>query len=167
MTEKKDKKIFGFKQSGFGMIEIMVVVTVGVALFLGIEQYLNISLAYAEMDKNKTEALYRAEALLEESRAVRDEGWTNISGLTPGNPYHFSTTGAAPAKWIVQTGQITDGKYTMGITPASVYRDINKNIVASGGTLDINTLKITSSISWVERGTAKQVSLSEYLANFK
>lgn len=156
-------------QAGFGMIEIMVAVTVGIILFLGIEQYLNISLAYASRDNNRIEALYLAKSMLEQARAIRDESWSALSNLTIGNQYKFIASGG---KWAAQSGIGASGKYDMWIETVGVQRDANKNIVSGGGTNDIKdgkfqTLKIIASVSWDEGGVAKQIDLSEYLANFK
>lgn len=152
------------------MVEILVVVAVGIILFLGIEQYLNASLQYALLDNNKTEALYLAKSYLEEARAVRDESWASLSDLTAGSQYKFAVSGSA---WAVQAGTETSGKYTVWMQTAGVQRDANKNIVPTGtGTDDLKdgkfqTLKVTASVSWNDKGGTQRVDLSEYLANFK
>ncbi len=153
--------------SGFGLIEIILVVGVGMATFLGIEQYLNLSLKAAIEDSRQTEAFYWAKANLEQARAVRDEDWTLISTLTIGNQYNFIANGATPEKWIAQIGMRSESRYTVWFTVSQVQRDANSDIIAIGGTVDPNTLKINSNVSWLENTATKQISISEYLVNFK
>lgn len=151
---------------GFGLVEILLVIGVGMATFLGIEQYLNISLRATLQDSHQTEALYRAKANLEMARAVRDEDWALISGLTIGNQYSFLPDASSPQKIITQSGTKVEGRYTVWITTSAVQRDVNDDIV-SAGTIDPNTLKINSNVSWLENGATKQITYSEYLVNFK
>lgn len=159
------------KQKGFGLIEIILVIGVGMAVFLGIEQYLNISLKAVIDDSHQTEALYWVKANLEQARAVRDEDWNLISGLTPSNQYAFIVNSAVypvPENWEVQTGTRTEGRYTVWFTISQVNRDATSDdIVAVGGVVDSNTLKINSNVSWTENGATKTVTVSEYLTNFK
>ncbi len=164
-------------QKGFGLLEIILVVAIGMLVFLSIEEYMDYSLRAVNGEANKTEALYYAKSSLEEARAVRDEkngsdygyGWNQISppGTILGNQYNFQSDGNTPAKWLIKSGTKTIGKYTIWIVIAPVARDANDNIVAVGGTVDGNTLKITSSVTWPESGGTKQISLSEYLTDFR
>lgn len=171
MIEKKlsrlNKRKIKNSKKGFGLIEIILVVGVGMMTFLGIEQYLEISLKAVVQDSHQVEALYRAKANLEAARAVRDENWTLLSGLTAGSQYSFLPGGANPQKWVTQAGTMTEGAYTLWMTTSSVQRDVNGNIVSVGGTVDANTLKINSNVSWPANGVTKQVTVSEYLVNYK
>lgn len=155
------------KKNGFGLIEIILVIGVGMATFLSVEQYLNLSLKAAIQDSYQTEALYWAKSNLEQARAVRDEDWALLSTLTIGNQYNFIANGATPEKWIAQMGTRNEGRYTVWFTVSQVQRDANSDIVAIGGFADPNTFKITSNVSWLENGAAKQTGISEYLVNFK
>lgn len=166
-------KIKNIKQKGFGLIEILLVVGVGMGTFLGIEQYLNLSLKAAIQDSHQTEALYWAKSNLEQARTVRDEDWALISGLTIGNQYSFLPSGTippvgtTPQKLATQSGTKVEGRYTVWITTSQVQRDVNDNIVSSGGIIDPNTLKINSNVSWEQNGATKTVTISEYLVNFE
>ena len=154
-------------QKGYGILEIVLVVSIGLVIFLGVQGYLSLSLKIAIQDASENEALYLAKSSLEEARALRDGGWANVSALTLGNQYNFQATGADPQAIAAVAGTKTIGKYTAWIRTYSVARDINDDIVSSGGTVDANTLKIVSSVSWQNLGTAKQVDLYEYLVNLE
>lgn len=56
------------------------------------------------------------------------------------------------------------GSFTRVMAVAAVYRDGSGNIVASGGTLDPNTMKVISTVSW---GSTHSVALSTYLTNWR
>ena len=166
-----------YDQKGFGLLEIVLVIAIGLMVFLSIENYLDYSLKAVNRDANRIEALYFAKASLEEARAARDEkngddyqyGWDQISppNITLGSEYNFQPDLNSPAKWVIIPGTKTIGKYTMWIVIAAVERDVNDNIVAGGGTADDNTLKINSYVTWSEADGSEQVSLSEFLTNFR
>ncbi len=154
-------------QKGYGIVEIIITLSMGMILLFGIDQFLNLSLRMAMDDIKKTEALNLAKSSLEQARAVRDEDWTNISGLTLGSHYHFDVS-ASPEKWITASGDNTVGRYTVWIVTSSVNRDnISDDIVSSGGSLDANTIRVDSYVSWISSSGAQQISLFEYLTNYK
>lgn len=58
-------------------------------------------------------------------------------------------------------------KYTRVISVTPVYRDAGGSIVGTGGTLDPNIKKITSTVSWTVSGAKHDsVALTTYLSNF-
>lgn len=172
MTIKFFKKINILPQKGFGLIEILLVVGVGMATFLGIEQYLNLSLRAATQDSHQTEALYWVKSNLEQARAVRDKDWLAIypPSLPLNTSYHFTVVDSNPDSWTLTPGTIVDGRFTSWITTSVVQRkNGSDNIDTSGVDVydDPNTLKINSNVSWLENGATKTITVSEYLVNFK
>jgi len=155
------------KQNGYGLVEIIIVVTVGIMVFLAVSGCLNSFLKIAIQNTSTTESLFLAKSSLEQARAVRDEDWANISSLTLGSSYYFISNLASPAKWISQAGTKSEDKYTVWIIVSEVQRDGDDNIVSVGGTVDSNILKITSNVSWSDTSGAKQIELFEYLTNFR
>ncbi len=160
--------MINIKQKGYGLIEIIVVIAIGAIVFFSVEQYLNLSTRIALEDIKKTEALYFAKSSLEQARAIRDENWDNIYNLTPDSAYHFEENSSGPEKWIAVPGNRDTGMYRLWTVVSSVQRDnATDNIVSGGGTVDENTLKITSNVLWTTRSGIKQIELSEYLTNFR
>ncbi|MCK5084992.1 MAG: prepilin-type N-terminal cleavage/methylation domain-containing protein [Candidatus Pacebacteria bacterium] len=159
-----------FDQKGFGLVEIIIAATIGTIVFLSAILYLNFSLKIVAEDINRAEALYFAKSSLEQARSVRDEDWTNINALVKGSEYYFEADASDPKKWIPVFGSKTIGRYTVQIVSSDVYRvldgGIYKDIVSSGGALDVETLKITSSVSYQTKNGIKQIELHEYLTNF-
>lgn len=162
------------------MVEIIVASSMMVILFFSVSGFLNQSLKMAIDDTHKAEALSLATSVLEQARAFRDEnqltptadsklGWTNLNALTRGVAYHFTESGVGPYKWGVAAGSGTSGRFTISFNISNVQRaSLGKgDIVSSGGTNDINTLKITSIVSWTDSSGVQTISLYEYLTNFK
>ena len=75
-------------------------------------------------------------------RSVRENGW--ISFAVNGT-YHPVISGSA---WSLVSGVETIGVFTRSIVIADVLRDSAGAIVASGGTVDPSTKKVTVSVSW-------------------
>lgn len=155
------------KQNGYGLIEIILVATLGIAVFLSVNVCLVSFLKVSLSNVDSTESLFLAKSSLEQARVIRDEDWANISGLVLGNAYYFDSNGASPEKWITQAGTKSEDKYTVWITISEVRRDGNDDIVSVGGTVDSDTLKVVSNVSWTTAAGLKQISLYEYLTNFR
>lgn len=168
------------QQNGYGIIEILVASTIGVVLFLSVNSFLSLSLKLAIDDMHKVEAIDLAKASIEEARAVRDEdqssptadpklGWNNIYALTRDTAYHFEQSGVGPYKWVSASGGIAVGRYTSWVTISSVQRaNAGKgDIVSSGGTVDPETIKVTSHVTWMSSNGSQEISLYEYLTNIK
>ena len=153
------------KQNGYGLIEIIIVSSIGIIVFLSVSVFLNSFLRIAIHNINTTEALFLAKSSLEQARAIRDEDWANISSLNIDDSYHFDSDEASPEKWEAQLGTKSENKYTIWITVSEVQRDGDDDIVLVGGT-DDNTLKITSNVSWPTPNGMEQISLFGYLTNF-
>ena len=153
-------------QKGFGLIEMIVAIAIGIVVFVPIVLYLNFSLKIAAEDVSRVEALYLAKSSLEQARSIRDEDWANINALTVGDLYYFEPDASSPKRWVSSAGSDTIGKYTVWVVSSKVYRDGSHNIVPAPGNLDPETLKITASVSYMTRDGERQINLHEYLTNF-
>jgi len=155
-------------QKGFGLIEIIVAIAIGIVIFVPVVSYLNFSLKIAAEDVNRVEALYLAKSSLERARSIRDEDWTNIDALVEGNAYYFKPDLSDPEGWISDTGSETVGRYTVWVVSSAVHRDSTSHDIVTppSGALDPKTLKITANVSYMTRDGARQINLHEYLTNF-
>ena len=161
-------------EKGFGMVEIIIVSAILALVSFGAVSYLNSYSKLGAINKMQTEALYYARSSLEQARAVRDEnsvddrsyGWNVLDGLSfaPTSHYNFQLSGSG---WAPVIGDRVNEGYTIWVTFASVNRDVNDDIVLSGGILDDNSIKVTSHVSFQIRGESKEVELFEYLTNIK
>ena len=148
------------------MIELLVAITIIiVALVVLMQAYAFFTKANSQNKKN-LEATALAQEMIEATRSVRDESWANFVALSLETAYHPVQSGS-PAKWSLTAGQETISGFTRQIVLSSVFRDANDDIVASGGTEDAGTRKLTAIVSWSDQGRNYSVSLVNYLTNWR
>src|ERR1700722_347404 len=100
---------------------------------------------------------------IEATRSIKNQAYSNL----------IDTTGTGASRsasnvWIFIGTNNTFGMYTRVITISDVQRDSSGNIVASGGSFDPNTKKVTSTVSWNVSPTRNDsVVLTTYLTNWK
>lgn len=149
----------------FSVIEIIL----ASAIFLVICSAAIISLisgqSLNQTSAEQTVATQFASEGLEAAISIRNQSYTNLvnstgTGIsTSGGVHTFSGTNN------------TFDKYTRVITVSDVQRDnglVSGNIVSSGGTVDNNTKKITSTVTWNVAGLRNNtVTLSTYLTGFR
>jgi len=153
-------------KSGFGLVEILVAVTVIGLSLAALAGLGNFALKIQNRLKKNITASYLAAEAIEATRAIKDEDWTIISSLSIGSALHPAQSGS-PAKWSLTSGSEIINGFTRQIVLANVYRNSNDNIVQSVDTLDPNTKKITATVSWSDQGQSQQVSLSTYIINWQ
>lgn len=147
---------------GFTVIEIIVVVTIAALAFVSLIGLYGYSIKALAQNKNSDQALGLATEALEIIRLMRDGSWDNLANLSVDTGYHPLKSGL-PAGWTLAAGAESIGIFSRKVVLGNVYRDDNANIVASGGTLDSQTKKITVTVSWGSR----DLSLITYLTNWR
>lgn len=149
------------KEDGFGLIEIVVVTAVVTTALFAFSQAGILSVRLLRAEKENLEATLLAQEAMEAVRSLRDESWTNnIAALTNGTTYYPMVENG---KWKLATVSpgVLNGKYTRTILFDEVRRDAQDKI-ASSGTVDSGTRKVTARVTW----DAKQKELVTYLTNF-
>lgn len=152
------------KQKGFGLIEILIVGAVIAIGFVGLVAFLVNSAGTTFKITRNTEAAALAEEGVEAIRNMRDESWNlNIKDLSTSTTYYPKIDGN---KWTLVTDPgLVNGLYTRTVLIDSVDRDGNANIVPSG-TLDLNTKKVTVTVTWKENQKTEDVTIETYITNF-
>jgi prepilin-type N-terminal cleavage/methylation domain-containing protein len=149
---------------GLTLVEMLIATSIILVFLVSLFAVHNIYLK-TSLSSNKTiKASYLAQEALEAVRFLRDYSWTNrIAALTKGAEYELSFTSG---NWnLAQTDTLIDGLYDRKVVVSEVYRDANSRIVSSGGTLDPNTVEVTTSVSWRSGSATTTKSISTYLAN--
>lgn len=155
-----------FKNQGFGLIEIIVVVGIVGLAFGALAGLGNYSLKISSRLKNQVIATNLAAEVIEATKAVKDENWTILASLSLETPYHPEKTGS-PQKWTLVNDSENFNGFLRQAVLSQVFRDDADDDIAPTGTLDSNTKKITATVSWTEDGQNQQVSLTAYLTNWK
>lgn len=158
MFHKKTKN-----QKGFGLLEIIVGLSLISGSFFALFLVSQMSLKIVEENLNTAKASFLAEEGFEAIRILRDSSWNiNISSLTVGNSYYFEFNGVT---WLsTTTNAYIDGIFERKFVLSSVYRNANGDI-ADSGTLDTGARKVTVSVSWSTKNGTTTRSISSYLFN--
>lgn len=148
-------------QAGFGLLELivamglfMIVVSAGAGGIL--KSYSLNRLADEEVDAT----LFVNEGL-DAARSIANQDWANLSAGT----YGVDSGGGT---WAFAGSSNFSGPLTREVIVSEVYRDVTGNIVSSGGTLDPDTFKVESVVTWDFTPTRNNtVSSLAYLTNFR
>ena len=156
----KIKKIKNNKD-GFGVAEIVVAVAVISLSFFGLLAVANVSLKTLRNNTTNIQTAFLLEESVEAVKILSDSGWSaNIVPLSAGTNYYLTFNGAT---WKATTTNVfIDNFYERKFVVNNVNRDGNDDI-ASSGTLDPNTKKITVSVSWLSQNGTTTRSISTYM----
>ena len=149
---------------GQSVIEVIVAVAILVIIAASSVVAILGSFSTTRLAEEETKASLFASEGLEAVQSIRNQDWANLTtgthGLTSfGNIWAFSGTSDDP-----------DGlaKFTRAITIATVQRDGDGDIIASGGTADPDTMDITSTVTWNFTPTRNNsVVMQMYLTNWQ
>lgn len=111
---------------------------------------------------HQTQTAYLLEEGAEAVKLIRSEGWSNISSLTNSTDYYLSFSGTA---WSLGTTPVTEGVFTRVLNFEEVERDVNDDIIASGGVVDTGTKYVNIEISWSEGSSVKTKNLEFYITD--
>lgn len=152
-------------KNGFGMLEIVIgAALISVSLF-GVVAVSGASLKATENATRNIQAAFLLEEGMEVMRFLRDSGWdANIAPLNTGVYYYLNFSAGI---WATTSSQVLDidGIFERTFIISDVYRNVDDDIVTSGGTIDPNTKKITFSVSWLLREITITKTMSAYLTN--
>ena len=146
---------------GFSLVEIVLAIAIFMILaVVGVTTILQ-SFSVSKLSEEQIKADFYAQEGIEAVRSIKNRGW---GGLTPGSYGLQSDSG----NWVLSGVSDTKDKYTRQIEISEVERNINGDIMESGGTVDADTLKITSNVNWNFSGTRDDtVSYFTYMTNFQ
>ncbi len=154
------------KSRGIALVELLIVmaiITTALAYLFGV---VNFSLKKAGQQEGFVQALWLGQETMEQLRVFRDNTTWQADGLgliTNGISYHLEFS----PQISLAVGPKTINGFTQSIIFSSVLRDVNDNIVESGGVIDTDAKKIGVVISWLEQGSARQIELDNLLANWQ
>ena len=111
--------------------------------------------------------LTQSALLLEEGAEIlriwRDQDWTNIANLTPGNNYYYAFNGSSWATSTVLT--MIDSTFERKFQITAVNRDSASQNISSSGVVDTGTRLATITVSWNDHVATTTQTLSLYLTN--
>jgi len=151
------------KNKGFGLVEIILgasILTVGIlALIISYTTYVKFALS----NQKNVQAAYLLEEGIEAVTILRDKGWTaNIATLSTTTTYYLSWNGSHFAT--TTTAQYVDGQFLRSVGISDVKRD-GSDRIATAGTWDPNTKKITATVSYFQGHATTTKSIASYISN--
>ena len=166
--EKLKLKIENFcrRQAGFSVIEIILAAALFMIIATG-----SITVILQGTDSNRlgeeqTVANQYAAEGIEAVRSIKNQGF--------GNLINSNGTGVVRSEnnvWAFDGANNQFGpsnKYTRILTVSDIQRDTNGNIVTSGGTTDLMTKKVSSTVSWnFTPGRTNSIELTSYLSDWR
>ena len=171
------------RQSGFTLVELLLVIALGLVMSVGILGLFRIGLIGGTRSSFHLQARNLVQEGMEAIVAIRDTGgsnwdWTATPVNTNANEYYQPTIvgnawslGAKSSVLPAPTLSPPNNRFTRTVTIQSVQRAAGCGsavcpIVNSGGILDTGTRKITVVVSWQDNGT-QTASSSSYLTHWR
>lgn len=130
------------KNHGHSLIELIVAIGLLALLLPALVLALLFSREGRPQQQQRQEALLLLKETLEIARSVRESDWTTFA---VNGTYHPAISSNA---WTLLNGPETVNDFTRQLIISDVYRNSSGVIVASGGTIDLSTKKITTTVSW-------------------
>ena len=158
-------KIFKNKfNAGLTLVEVLIATSIIMIFLVALLSVHSLYLKTALSNGDAIQATFLAEESIEVMRFLRDSSWdNNIVPLALGTNYGlvwYSNTWQAST-----TNTWIDGSFVRTAAFFAVYRDSNRDIVVSGGTLDPNTRLLVATVSWANNGATTTKSISTYLTD--
>ena len=144
------------------LVEVIVAFSIMTISVIAAMQVAQKNISIAKQALRTTQAMYLLEEGAEAVRIVRDNAWTNISGLTNGTAYYPTFTGGT---WTLSTTPNTIGEFTRTVTIASVKRDNTTQDISSTGTDDPGTKLVTITVTWTEGSTNLSKNIQFYITD--
>jgi prepilin-type N-terminal cleavage/methylation domain-containing protein len=153
------------KNCGFTLVEVMFACAIISVSLFALMTAASKGIELSNLSLRQTQASLLLEEGAEAVKSIRDSGWTSISGLTLDTNYYLSYNTGTNLWSLSQTPNTIDSIFTRTIVVSSVARNVNDDIVTSGGTLDVGTKKVTVTVTWnATSGTASK-TLVFYIAD--
>lgn len=148
---------------GFSVIEVILAAALFVILSVGAIVAVTQGGLSNRLGEEQAIATQYASEGIEAARSIKNQNFSNLinsagTGIVrAGSVWSFSGS-----------NNVFNSAYTRVLTVSDTQRDVNGNIVASGGTVDPLTKKITSTVSWNASPTRNNsVILTTYLTNWR
>lgn len=153
-------------KNGFSVLEVIIAVAIFMIFATGAIMTVAQSYNANRLGAENTIATQFAAEGIESVKSIKNRAYTNLTNFNAaglqknsiGNYWEFKGEGTSN----------TLEKYIRSIKVEDVNRDIGGNIVASGGTLDPDTKKITSTVTWnFNTARPETTSLITYLSDWR
>ena len=161
MKTLKPENIKTKRQRGLSIIEVILAMGIFVVIASASAGVVIHSFSSNRLAEEQTKAVLLASEGLEAARSIKNQDFANlVSG-----DYEVVSSGGI---WQFAPTPTPGGKYRRTVIVSDVYRDGEGEIVGSGGTLDEETKKVTSSVFWLFSSVRQNIlAMKTYFTNWK
>ena len=164
MSQKRKILSLG-RVGGFSLIEIILGISMLTISLVSVTSYYRKVLDVSNDTTYHIQSGFLLEEGLESVKMLRDQSWSaKIATLSTTTTYYLYWSGT---QWTGTTSpQIVENKFTRSFKLTDVKRDASDNI-ASSGTYDAGTKKVTMYVAWTHKGTKSIATdtAETYIAN--
>ena len=151
------------KQGGFSLVEILVSIGVFAAIVFAAVGVFIVSQESVQIARTKTHGIFHLKDYIEKVKNIKRYDWL---GLVNGRYIFVDTMG----NWVLQTTTTgeTIGTFTRYVDIADGRRDIDGDLLLTGGSVDPSTKLVTVTVSWtgIKAGSVSEsVYITRYLDN--
>ena len=152
-------------EKGVLIIEVLIVITLIATVLTSLLGAAGFSLKILNSVKQTNRANFLAQETIEAVRSFRNETDWSVDGLealTTDIEYYVQKSGS-PSKWVMVEGVETISEFTRKVIFEDVMRDLNDNIVESGGVNNADTKKARVIVSWGDQN----IEIATYFTNWR
>ena len=152
------------KNNGFALVELVVAIGIIATVLFSALQFINTTTRAMRTERYIREATLLLAEGEDAIKFLRDAGWgTYITPAVLETTYYLNFTGS---NWTLVTSDpgIIDNHYTRTVVFHQVLRDAGGNIVQAGGSEDINSRRVTATLSW-QGVTGFQTIIEDFYVN--
>jgi len=148
-------------QAGQSVLELMIAMSIFVIVVSGIMFLVLDAQSANRQGAERTQAAFLSQEAFEATQSIANQGWRN---LTDGSYGLDNSVGYWELSGL---SEVFADRFVRQVIIETVYRDVGGDIVETGGTIDYDTKKITTTTSW-DFTTARpsEVVLINYLTNW-
>lgn len=151
-------------ESGFGLIEIVVTLSLIGTLFAATSQLLALTINQQRIAENDSRSVFLAQDAIEAAKNVRTRSWETLKGLQSDTVYYPVIVSG---EWKFMEGSESIApNFTRAVRFLKVFRDENGAIVEQGGTEDDTMRKVVATVTWPYQGTAKTNTVAAYVTDW-
>ncbi|HSE35369.1 MAG TPA: hypothetical protein VLB83_04575 [Candidatus Paceibacterota bacterium] len=152
------------RSRGFTLIEILLGASMLALFIVSIALYYRKALEVSQETTHHIQAGFLLEEGIEAVKSMRDDGWTTyIATLNPGTSYYLYWNGS---KWRATTTPLqVENTFWRSVILSSVNRDVNDDIVTTGGSADAGTRKVRVDVTWNKKTASSTESIETYITN--
>jgi len=153
-----------YQKKAFGLVEVVIASALLTLIVVGIQVVTQSALETSKKNLKETKAAFLLTEGAEAMRILRDNAWSNVSTLSTSTSYYL-TFSTSTNNWRATTSPNTiDNAYTRTVAVSDIVRDGSDNI-ATSGTYDSGTKKVSVNVSWQTLSGTTTKSLELYLSN--